>query len=283
MPGISVPFEEHEDSPTEGGNRNGDFKFQRIFMTAYADRWQFVRDLFTGGFAGLPMSYSPDWPTVFADTFDIGRLVNDPINETITNPSTQALRHRQKAKITVDYSVMAFENGNLLEYDQQEAGEFVSVPSRGLKWLSDSRALDADINAAYPTSTTRHVITWSQVRTVPWATLARMMNKVNSVAFTVPVTGQVFVPGTLLFAERNAHISLTMSGLTTWKLGLTFLEKAQTQWSTTGDGPIGGSTVYGWNYQWREDSGIFDQPVNATTGAKTFQQDDLRLIFTSSV
>jgi len=283
MTGISVPFQEHEDSPHETGNRTGEMQFTRVFLTSWADRWTFTRELFTGGFAGLPMAYSQDWPTVFADTFDISRIVNDPINESITNPSTQLIRHRGLAKITVTYSVMAFENGNLLEYDQQESGEFVSVPSRGLKWLSDDAVLPPDVNAAYPTSTTRHVITWSQVRTVPWATLARMINKVNSVAFTVPVTGQVFQPGTLLFADRTAHISLTMSGLTTWKIGLTFLEKAQTQWSTTGDGPIGGTTVYGWNYQWREDTGAFDQPVNAVNEAKTFQQDDLRLIFTSSV
>jgi hypothetical protein len=283
MPGISVPFEEHEDSPVESGNRTGEFKFVRMFVTNWADRWTFTRDLFTGGFVGLPMAFSPEFPTVFADTFDISRIANNPISESITNPATQMIRHIGKALITVNYSVMTFENGNLIEYEQQEAGEFVTVPSRGLMWSSDSVMLSPDINAAYPTSTTRHVITWSQVRTVPWATIAAMMNKVNSVAFTVPVTGQVFVPGTLLFAERNARISLTMSGLTTWKIGLTFLEKAQTQWSTTGDGPIGGSTVYGWNYQWREDTGLFDQPVNATTGAKTFQQADLRLIFTSSV
>jgi hypothetical protein len=284
MPGISVPFQEHEDSPSESGNRDGEFKFVRVFLTDYANRWTFVRELFTGGFVGLPMAYSSDFPGVFADTFNIERIANNPIGATITNPATQVLSHNTVAKITVTYAAMTpAENGTLITYEQQEAGEFITVPSRGLKWYSDNDPLPADYHAAYPASTTRHVITWSQVRQVPWQTLATMMNKVNSVAFLVPVTGQVFVAGTLIFAERSASITLNTSGLTTWRIGLTFLEKAQTHWNTTGQGPIGGTTVYGWNYQWREDTGTFDKPVNAQTGAETFQAADLTTIFTSTV
>lgn len=275
---ITVPFEEHEDSPMESGNRKGEMRFTRVFITAWDDRWLFVQQLFSGGFVGLPMSY-PGWPTVFADDFDITRIVNDPINATITDPATQLLRHRSKAKITVNYSVMQFENGNLIEYEQQESGEFITVPSRGLKWASDGNALPADVHAAYPTSTTKHHITWSNVMNPPFALMASMINKVNSVAFLIPSSGQVFVPGSLLFAERSTSITLTFQGTTAWKIGMTFLEKSQTQWSTTGDGPIGGSTVYGWNYQWRDDLGIFDRPINATTGAHTFQSADLRLLF----
>lgn len=284
MAGISVPFQEHEDSPKESGNRNGEFRFTRIFETAYADRWAFVRDLFTGGPVGLPMAYSADWPGVFADTFEITRPANDPIHEAISNPAYQVLNHRGKALITVNYSAMTpTEDGTLITYEQQEAGEFVTVPSRGLKWSSDSQPLPADYNAAYPSSTTSHQITWAQVRTVPWATLANMINKVNSVAFRVPVSGQLFLAGTLIFSARTASVSLNMSGVTTWRLGLTFLEKAQTNWTATGEGPINGSTVYGWNYQWREDIGEFDQPVNAADGSKIFQTADLSQIFTATV
>jgi hypothetical protein len=281
---ITVPFQEHEDSPHEGGDRAGTFRFTRVFLTAFDDRWTFVRELFTGGFVGLPMAYSADWPGVFADTFDIARLVNNPIHATISDPSYQVLRHNTIAKITVNYSPMqASEDGTLMTYEQQEEGEFVTVPSRGLKWSSDNDPLPADYSAAYPSSTTRHQVMWMQVRAVPWATLANTLNKVNSVAFRVPITGQVFVAGTLLFAARTASIALNTSGATTWKIGLTFLEKAQTSWSTTGDGPIGGTTVYGWNYQWREDTGTFDQPINAQNGAKTFQEADLNAIFTARV
>lgn len=284
MPGISVPFEEIDDSPKESGNRTGEFRFTRTFLTAYDQRWTFVNELFTGGFVGLPMAYSSYFPGIFADTFEIEPFVVNPISEAISNPATGQLRHLGKAKITVNYSPMTpSEDGTLIEYEQQEAGEFVTVPSRGLKWYSDNQPLPADYHAAYPTSTTHHQITWSQVRNPPWATMAAMINKANSVAFRVPVTGQVFATGTLIFSARTASITMKTSGLTTWKIGLTFIEKAQTQWSTLGDGPIGGTTVYGWNYQWREDLGIFDKPVNATDGAPTFQSANLMTIFTSTI
>lgn len=275
MPGINVPFEEHEDSPSESGGRDGDFQFTRVFVTNYEDRWAFLRGMFTGGVLGLPMAFSPDWPTVFADTFTIARIVNDPIAESITNPATQSLRHRGKALITINYKVVATEE--LITYEQQESGEFITVPSRGLKWLSSGQALDADLNPAYPTSTTRHIVTMMQVVDPPWITMSQMLNCVNSVAFYVPVTRQVFPPGSLLFAERNASVSLSFDGRSTFKVGLTFLEKQQKQWHN-------GITVsYGWNYQWNAATGAFDMPVNAITGAPTFNSADLASIFTSHV
>jgi hypothetical protein len=275
-----VPFQEHEDSPIEAGNRDGEFQFSRIFVTSWSDRWAFIRYVFTGGVLGFPISFSPDWPRMVADTFSVERIVPNPISATMTDPAVDLLSHDSDAKITVTYK--AYEqapDATLIDYEQQEQGEFVTIPSRGLKWSSDSTPLPADVDAAYPTSTTRHVITWSQVRTVPWAILSAYINKVNSVAFQFPVTGQLFRPGTLLFAERSAKITLNMSGLTTWKITLTFLEKAQTAYSITGQGPIGGTTVYGWNWQWRDDIGDFDQPISAVGTGATFQSADLRLIF----
>ncbi len=59
---ITVPFVEHEESPIESGNRDGDFQFTRIFVTAFDDRWAFVNGIFTGGPLGLPMVYGPGWP-----------------------------------------------------------------------------------------------------------------------------------------------------------------------------------------------------------------------------
>lgn len=277
---ISVWFDEHEDSPIEQGNRDGEFTFTRIFLTAWNDRWAFLRGLFTGGILGLPMSYSSDWPGIFADTFDISRLVNDPIKSTITDPSSQQLSHTGLAKITISYKPYTpTEDGTLITYEQQEQGEFVTVPSRGLIWESDGAPLAADVNAAYPTTTTRHVITWAQVRNPPWQILSECINKVNSVGFRIPVTGQLLVAGTLLFAERSATVTLNMSGLTTWKLTLAFLEKAQTAWSITGGAAIGGTTVYGWNWQWRDDIGDFDRPKSGVGTGLTFQETDLLRIF----
>lgn len=277
---ISVPFEEHEDSPIERGTRDGEFTFTRIFVCKWDDRFAFVRDMFTQGFFGYPTSYSLWLPGLFAYDFNIERLANNPRNSTISDPTYQMISHDCDAKVTISYKPMSIDEGNLVDYEQQTAGEFVTVPSRGLIWNSDSAPLDADYNAAYPTTTTRHVVTWHRVVSPPWQTLAATINKVNSVAWRVPATQQLFAAGTILFAERSASMVVDFkNGALAWKLQLTFLEKAQTAWDTTGQGPIGGSPVYGWNWQWRDSTGTFDKPLNAQTGAETFQSADLRTIF----
>jgi hypothetical protein len=277
---ITVPFVEHEESPIETGNRDGDFQFTRIFVTAWDDRWNFVNGMFTGGPIGLPMIYGPGFPGVFADTFSIDKIAPNPRNAIISDPQTSQLSHNGEAKITIGYKPMVpTEDGTLISYEMQEQGEFVTVPSRGLKWASDNTALSSDVQAAYATTTTRHVITWSQVVNPPWMVLSQCINHVNSVPFFVPVTKQLMAAGTLLFAEKSASISLNTLGRTTWKLTLTFLEKAQTAYSTTGGAAIGGTTVYGWNWQWREDIGDFDRPVSGIGNGYTFQETDLRRIF----
>lgn len=278
---ITVPFVEHEESPIETGNRDGDFQFTRIFVTAWDDRWAFVNGMFTGGPIGLPMIYGPAFQGVFADTFNIDKIAPNPRSTLIADPQSSQLSHNGEAKITIGYKPMVpTEDGTLISYEMQEQGEFVTVPSRGLKWASDNVALSSDVQAAYAATTTRHVITWSQVRNPPWMALSQCINHVNSVPFFVPVTKQLMAAGSLLFAEKSASISLNTLGITTWKLTLTFLEKAQTAYSTTGGAAIGGTTVYGWNWQWREDIGDFDRPVSAIGNGYTFQETDFRRIFT---
>jgi hypothetical protein len=277
---ITVPFVEHEESPIETGNRDGDFQFTRIFVTAWDDRWSFVNGMFTGGPIGLPMVYGPAWPGVFADTFSIDKIAPNPRNTIISDPQLSQLSHAGESKITIGYKPMVpTEDGTLISYEMQEQGEFVTVPSRGLEWESDDAPLPADVSAAYATTTTRHVVTWSQVRNPPWRVMSECINHVNSVEFRIPVTKQLLAAGTLLFAEKSASISLNTSGVTTWKLTLTFLEKAQTAWSATGGASIGGTNVYGWNWQWREEIGDFDRPKSAVGGAYTFQETDLLRIF----
>ncbi len=289
----SVVFYEHEDSPKESGNRSGQFSFERVFLTAWADRFTFIREIMTGGFFGLPQAYSSDWPGLFADSWKIDRIVNNPNQASITNPATQIITHDTAARITITYTPISvteqdpgdeqLPTGTFATYDQEEEGEFLSVPSRGLIWESDGKRLSADITAIIPQTTTRHTVTWHRVTSPPWATMASMINKVNSVAWRIPVTGQIFQPETLLFAARSASLTLAYDSEPTWKIKLTFLEKAQKQFVSTGDGPIGGTTIYGWNHQWREDLGIYDKPINATTLVDPmFQSDDLRTIFTST-
>ena len=97
-------FTEHEDSPQESGNRSGELSFTRIFLTAWADRWQFIGEHYKAGPFGLPASYSSYWPGVLADHFTIDKLTPKPIQASITDPNSEQLEHDTLAKITINYT-----------------------------------------------------------------------------------------------------------------------------------------------------------------------------------
>jgi hypothetical protein len=286
---MSYPaFEEHEDSPDESGGRDGSFSFTRIFITAWADRWQFIAAHFASGPFGLPASYSSYWPGVLADKFQIGRLVNLPSLGTITDPNTQQLEHTDtKAKITITYTPLQWDQqqqndpgepsplpvGTFATYSQQSNTEFRSEPGRILKWNSDSVRLPPDIAAVVPESATQHTVTWHQVRVVPWGTLDNMKGCVNQTAFRLPGSPQVFQPETLLFDGFDDEVTLSMDGaFSTRKLALKFIQKSQKSMSAgKGATAAAGSAIYGWNHQIRPDTGVYDKVKNYDTGLPLFQ------------
>jgi hypothetical protein len=269
-------FEEHEDSPEESGSRAGDFDFTRIFVTDWEDRWQFIAAHYTSGPFGLPASYSSYWPGVLADKFRISRLVNKPKTATITDPNTTQLDHDTKAKITITYSPLQTDqqqqqdpgepsplpSGTWATYNQSSNVEFRTELGRGMIWQTDSKQLPPDIPSVVPESATQHTVTWHQVKIVPWVTLGNMKGCVNQTAFRLPGSPQVFQPETLLFDGLDDEISLSFDGqFSTRKLTLKFIEKAQKAFSDTAKGAsaAAGSTIYGWNHQWRPETGQYDK------------------------
>ena len=269
-------FEEHEDSPEESGSRAGDFDFTRIFVTDWDDRWQFIAAHYTSGPFGLPASYSSYWPGVLADKFRISRLVNKPVTATISDPNTTQLDHDTKAKITITYSPLQTDqqqqqdpsepsplpSGTWATYNQTSNVEFRTELGRGMMWQSDSKQLPPDIPSVVPESATQHTVTWHQVKIVPWVTIGNMKGCVNQTAFRLPGSPQVFQPETLLFDGLDDEISLSFDGqFSTRKLTLKFIEKAQKAFSDTAKGAsaAAGSTIYGWNHQWRPETGQYDK------------------------
>lgn len=281
---ITVSFQEHEDSPRESGNRSGQLSLSRVFLTAWADRWTFLRELFSDGPFGLPASYSSEWPGVVADTFQITRLVNAPNADTVSDPNTQQLTHDTLAVITVTYSPLDSEQqdsdpgeeqlpeGTFATYHQSQSVEFLSTPSRGLKWSSDNVLLPPDITAVLPQMLTQHTVTWHQVRDVPWKFLSSIKGKVNQTAVRLPGSRQTFQPGTLLFEGLDDETTLSFSDSSpSRKLELRFTEKSQPFLVTSTAGGADAGTVYGWNHQYRPDTQDYDEPVNAADGSPLFQ------------
>jgi hypothetical protein len=290
-------FQEHEDSPVERGNRSGELQFTRIFLTAWDDRWLFIAEHFRSGPFGLPASYSSYWPGVLADTFDIGRISNCPDIATISDPNSQQLTHSGAvAKITINYSPLERDiseandplvpSGTWADYSQDSNIEFRTIPGRGMKWLSDSTLLPPDNNSITPEAVTTHQVTWNQLSVVPWQTIGNAKGCVNSVACRLPGSQQIFVPETLLFEGLADQTTISLTGqVGTRKLTLRFSEKAQKGLVTNargGNAPAG-STVYGWNHQYRDDSGTYDKPLNKATGAPMFAVFDFNTLWTATV
>lgn len=270
-------FEEHEDSPTESVNRSGEFVMQRIFLTAWDDRWQFIRHHFRAGFNGLPASYSADWPGVFADTASTSRIVNAPESQSITDPNTQQLTHDTLAKITVSYSPLSTDEieradptssdplpgGTWATYSQDSNVEFREIPSRAMAWESDGEILPPDVQQVVPQAMTTHEVSWNQLTFVPWVSLGNMKGCVNATACRLPGSPQVFQPETLLFEGLSDETTISLELQTgTRKLRLRFSEMSQKNLTATADG-ASGATVYGWNHQWREESASYDRIVVA--------------------
>jgi hypothetical protein len=293
-------FWEHEDSPEEGGNRSGELSFVRIFLCDWDDRWAFIAEHFRSGPFGYPASYSSYWPGVLADDFKISRILNKPENTTIADPNTQALTHDTLAMIRVTYTPLPIAqqqqeqppgegpqlpDGTWCTYQQDSTIEFATVLGRGCKWSSDNSPLPADINPVQPNSITEHQVTWNQVRFVPWVTLGNMKGCVNKTNCILPGSPQIFRPGTLLFNGLSDEITLNLNvQQPTRKLVLKFTEKAQKAFD---DNPRGGAnpaatTVYGWNYQIRPDTGVYDVVLAADTGKKLFAEFEFNNLWTAT-
>ena len=291
-------FQEHEDSPKESGNRSGQFNLTRIFLTAWNDRWEFVAEHMRSGPFGLPASYSTLWPGVLADSFEISRISNLPAGS-VSDPNTDIITHDGTlAVITFVYTPLQADQlqagdpndptplpaGTWCTYNQDSNTEFRTIPGRGCKWESDSALLPADINEQVPDSVTMHTVTWNQVQVVPWVTLGNMKGCVNSLAFRLPGSPQVFQPETLLFDGLKDEVTLSTDGQwSTRKLTLTFIEKAQKAFSSTartGASPAG-TTIYGWNHQYRPDTSDYDKVLSADSSETMFQTFNFNTLWTS--
>jgi hypothetical protein len=293
-------FYEHEDSPEEGGNRSGELSFVRIFLCDWDDRWAFIAEHFRSGPFGYPASYSSYWPGVLADDFRITRILNKPENATITDPNTQTLTHDTLAMIRVTYTPLPIReqeeeqppgqgpqlpDGTWATYNQDSTVEFATVLGRTCIWQTDKVALPPDINPVQPNSITEHQVTWHQVRRVPWITLGDMKGCVNLTNCVLPGSPQVFRPGTLLFNGLSDEITLNLNEQQpTRKLTLKFTEKAQKAFATSPGGAANQSvaTVYGWNYQIRPDTNVYDQVIAYDTLKPLFATYEFNNLWTAT-
>lgn len=269
---MSVTFgftvEELESSPDESFDETGGVSNTRRFKVPWASRWAFVN--------GMRRAHYPGFTAVLAEKFRIKPFVNNPANQTITD-LTATLNAHDYAEVQVQYT--SVENatreeqpdGTYLSYRQSSTVEFQTVPSRALKWSSDSALVAPDAHATIMIPITTHVLTWSDVQNPPWELISAARGKLNSQAYAVPVIGLNVEAEGLLFNSCETSGKFSVSGNTEWELTIELIEKQITAFSD-------GATVYGWNHQFRDDTNGWDKPVD-DSGNLTFQTTDFSNLF----
>ena len=279
---VSVEFEEHEDSPVERGDRESGFEFSRIFLTHYADRFTFLRDMFTGGVDGRAKAYHEDFADLLCFSFDIERIENYPTGpSSITDPEQQIIDHDTTAKITIEYRPIEFTGsgpdemkaGTFATYNQGQSVEFVDISPESVapEGADANERVPPNERIVVPFFSTRHEITWHQVQDPPWSLISALKGHVNNASIQIPTTSLVLPAETLLFAESSSRQTIRYDGEITTELTLVFLEKRQVF--------LGGSASYGWNHKFNSKTKSYDRIVVAGGSTPLFPSADLLSIF----
>ena len=165
--------------------------------------------------------------------------------------------------------------GTWATYRQAFSGEFLTVPSRGLTWESDSTAIGPDAKGTILVPITDHIVTWNYVTKPPWGAIGDLRGMVNSLAFRIPVTRRIVPVECLLFegCESDTEFKFGSDDPLVWKLTYTLKEKIVHVLSRTG-----ASANYGWNHAYREDTGLWDRPKSGADDL--YAADDIKKLFT---
>lgn len=268
---ISVPFEEHEDSPIENGDINSGLKFSRVFLVNHEDRFVFLTQMFTGGIDGRPKAYHNAFPDMLATSFSVERIENKPFGPMeITDPESQIIGHSTLAKITIDYAIVQYMNGEIATYSRSGSVEFIDLPGRLMKWESSGKRPLADISPVLPIANTAHEITFHQVSSAPWGQMEFMKGKVNSSNFYIPAIDRNIPRGHLLYLEDSSTQTLKFDGSIATTVSIVFVEKNQSL--------LSGSS-FGWNHKLNPETGEYDRLVS-DAGHPLFQEANLISLFT---
>ena len=289
MASSPVEVEELASSPAESGTREGDYDFARWFKVAWSDRIDFVNHMFNDGPFGLPVQH-PDADFLFVYDFTIEPLIPDPRDRvpTIADTYLHYIQHTL-AVVKIGYKPLTEEGeapagdpdlptGTWATYTARDSGEFITIPSRTMKWESDfgpdSPPVSPDAHPTIAIPLTDHVVTWFRVPNPPFSTIEDRRGEVNDEPFRFPTTGIEMPKETLLFmgSSKERHFTLKPNGVPTWRLEFVFSERNIKNFGSEG-------TDYGWNHAWRDHPAKWDKPKDYVSGELMYQLGDFKGLF----
>lgn len=244
-------WEEVEGSPRENFDvLGGRHSFEREFRVDWGQRWTFA--------AAMSLSGYPGFAHVVVGKIGITPEIDD-IRGAVSDP-TSALPVYDTARVKVTYEPVSIESasqpredGTWLSYDRSGESEFLTLPSRALKWSDNSEPVAPDANAALLIPKRKHVLTWHRVPAPDWSVLQALEGKVNDDTFAVPIINLSCTAEQLLFESSSVRGSFSVSGSADWDVTITLAEKRITSY---------GGDNYGWNHAYRDDPEGWARPVN---------------------
>lgn len=139
-------------------------------------------------------------------------------------------------------------------------GQFLNMPSSGLKWDGEVDPIKADnINAGKIIPTIEHQFDWEFVPNPPFASIRTSIGRVNSGSF-VGASSE-----SLLFLGAEASREITYQGAKLWRISYRFSERL-----------LEGNK--GWNYFYREDTGSWEL-LRQLNGDTIYEATDFSSIF----
>lgn len=240
---------------------NGSATGTRVGYIAWSDISAFVLQVFpptviTGSVTtiGFGVAY-PGVATLRAESMDIepyGVMTGSSTKDFATSPTFE------KAKVTINYKTVT-----IPEYTWSIGGEFLSMPTKELKWSADSSEVTEDVQVGLMVPTIEHEVKIPRVKNPPFATIREHVGQVNDVDVVFP-TGTA-KSETLLFLGAHFTPVVMADGTTAFDLSYKYSEK-----ETEADDEAYG----GWNHFWRPDAKGFYRIIRSGTTDGVYKKID---------
>jgi len=256
---MAVPFEEMSDSPRIRF-RDGQFTATRTFKVDWADKLNFLVDLYGGyrtiggSFAFTPPTIFPGVPQAVVTEVEVEPYPPDRPDGSAVTTLASATNAYTAALVTATYEIPfdvgnksrsdlpKVPNGTFLTYTSNLGAEQVSTPGRVWHWnTAGSPRLDGDMFPGRIIPTEDFTLTWHRVSRPPWTVISDLRGRLNDTTFLS------HGPGTVLFmgARTRRDFQVLDNGL--WRLEYHFKVREVESTATA-------SVLFGWNRHYREQS-----------------------------
>ncbi len=281
---MTIPFQELAGSPVELYTTDG-FTATRQFLVPWERREAFARWLM-----GTASEYGARDSVAYPNQSDVTpwqlRIVpfDDSTIEkqTMTQPSGTLNSYDGLALITVDYKTTTqqdiddgpdAETGTRLTYRITYESIETALNPVGAFWENSTAALTSSDTLVKRIPQTIHILTWQQVLYPPWTAIRLLQGCVNNTEFLNCPAGTLLFDGVTVNKLYRGDLQDGASEFC-WSLEYRLRQKIIYQ----------NSNAYGWNHEFRSDTGVWERLKLGTPGSPAsdlYDSGDFSTLFVS--